>query len=94
MTLTRRAALLGGLGVLAAAAAGVGCVESGLLPGRSRLAPLPAGVPAIDPGKLVSGTFVSAARHGRSTGWSVAYPPGHDSERLPVLITLRRQPPG
>ena len=29
------------------------------------------------PGKLISGSFLSARRGGIRTGWSVAYPPGH-----------------
>ena len=90
MSPTRRTVLLGGLGVLAAAA-GLGGVEAGVLPGRDRLDQvtdrLPAGVPPIDPGRLVSGSFVSQARHAR-TSWSVAYPPGHAQARLPVLISL------
>ena len=72
MAPTRRTALLGGLGVLGAAAAGLGGLESGLLPGRDRLGRLggvtdkaPAGVPARDPGRLVTGSFVSAARRAR-----------------------------
>ena len=85
MTPSRRTVLAGGLGVLVAAAAGFGVVESGLLPGRSRL---PAGVPTTRPGRLVSGSFVSASRHGQRTAWSVAYPPGHEQERLRVLVTL------
>ncbi|HEX8092661.1 MAG TPA: hypothetical protein VF542_02450, partial [Jatrophihabitans sp.] len=88
---TRRTVLLGSLGVLAAAAAGLGGVEAGVLPGRGRLdritERLPAGVPGTDPGRLVSGSFVSKARHA-TTSWSVAYPPGHDGAGLPVLISL------
>jgi enterochelin esterase-like enzyme len=85
MSPTRRTVLAGGLGALVTAVAGLGAVQSGLLPGRSKL---PAGVPTNKPGRLVSGSFVSASRHGRSTAWSVAYPPGHGGERLPVLLTL------
>jgi enterochelin esterase-like enzyme len=88
MSPTRRTVLLGGLGALAAAAAGLGGVETGVLPGRDRLTDrVPAGVPKTTPGRLVSGSFVSKARHA-TTSWSVAYPPGHDGQRLPVLISL------
>lgn len=91
MSPTRRTVLLGGLGMLAAAATGLGGVEAGVLPGRDRLDRitdrLPAGVPQIDPGRLVSGSFASQARHA-ATSWSVAYPPGHAGARLPVLVSL------
>ena len=80
--------LLGGVGALAVAA-GLTAVEVGLLPGglasRERL---PAGVPRTAPGRLASGSFVSAARHGARTSWTVAYPPGPDRDDLPVLISL------
>ncbi|HST47442.1 alpha/beta hydrolase [Jatrophihabitans sp.] len=82
---TRRAVLLGGLGALATAAAGLTAVEAGVLGGRDRL---PAGVPTATPGRLVSGSFDSAARHGARTSWAVAYPPGPDRDNLPVLISL------
>jgi len=84
----RRAVLRAGLigvGALAAAAAGV---ETGVLPGRSLVAPLPSGVPRIAPGPVHSGSFVSARRGGVATGWSVAIPPGQDGIRLPVLVVL------
>jgi enterochelin esterase-like enzyme len=83
----RRTVLLGGLGALAAAAAGLGAEQAGVLPGRRRGA-LPHGVPATEPGRLVSGSFVSAARHGARTSWTVAYPPGPDRDGLPVLVSL------
>lgn len=84
---SRRAVLVGGLGVLAAAAAGVG---TGLLPGRDLLdrPSLPAGVPSTAAGPLVGGSFTSAARHGVRTSWSVAYPPGVRQNGLPVLVSL------
>lgn len=91
MAPTRRTVLLGGLGVLATATAGLRGLESGLLSGRDRLRgadQAPDGVPAHDPGRLVTGSFVSAARRGAPTSWSVAYPPEHDRVGLPVLITL------
>jgi enterochelin esterase-like enzyme len=102
MAPTRRTVLLGGLGVLASAAAGLGGLAAGVLPGRDRLGGLgvgglgvgglgdkvPAGVPARDPGRLVTGSFVSAARRGTPTSWSLAFPPGPDRAGLPVLISL------
>ena len=48
----------------------------------------PAGVPDVSPGRLVSGSFVSALRGGLDTGWTIARPPGHDDDRLPVLVVL------
>ena len=91
MSPTRRTVLLGGLGVLATAAAGVAGVEAGLLPGRDRLDRItdrvPTDVPATDPGRLVSGSFDSDARHA-PTSWSIAYPPGPERAGLPVLISL------
>lgn len=88
MSPSRRAVLIGGFAGLALA--GLGGVETGTLPVRewaSRIA-LPNGVPAAKAGRLVSGSFVSAARGGARTGWSICYPPGAGSTRLPVLITL------
>lgn len=97
---SRRAVLLGtaGLGAAGVVGAGVG-VEQGVLPGRGvvrRSLGLdgPAGrVPRVRPGRLVSGSFVSVARGGRRTGWSVAYPPDVPGRRpvgddLPVLVVL------
>jgi S-formylglutathione hydrolase FrmB len=43
-------------------------------------------VPAQD-ARIVSGSFVSGARGGRTVGWSIAYPPG-DTEGLPVALVL------
>jgi enterochelin esterase-like enzyme len=83
--ISRRAALLGAFGVLGAAAGGVAL---GVLPGRGRFGQLPAGVPDVAPGRTVSGEFRSAARRGARTGWTVAYPPGHDGQSLPVLVVL------
>jgi enterochelin esterase-like enzyme len=80
-----------GGGLVAAAAAGV---ESGLLPGRSRVyaelglngspGRLPDGPGAV----LVSGSFASAARR-TEVGWSVAYPSGAVAgDALPVVVAL------
>lgn len=96
--LSRRSLLLGGSmiagGLLSGVAAGV---SAGLLPGRDALVrlvdPLPPGVPHAVPGRMISDEFLSRAT-GRTTGWSVSYPPdrgrhGRDrSGHLPVLIAL------
>jgi predicted esterase len=91
---SRRALLLGGLGAgtVGVAALAVG-VEEGVLPGRmwaeDRLGLNGAAgrIPAVTPGRVVSGSFVSKARGGVRTGWSIAYPPGVTT-RLPVLVVL------
>jgi enterochelin esterase-like enzyme len=90
---TRRTFVLGGLGLAATAlAAGAAGVETGVLPGKNGLERLlglaPADVPANAPGRIVSGSFESRARGGVRTSWTVAYPPGHDNSRLPVLVAL------
>ncbi|WP_460817778.1 alpha/beta hydrolase [Nocardioides korecus] len=99
---SRRGVLLGAAGVVGVVgAAGVG-VEEGVLPGRGAVRRRfghvlgldgEAGrVPDVRPGRLVSGSFVSAARGGVRTGWTVAHPPavpGRDgSAPLPVLVSL------
>lgn len=79
--------LLGGAATLAGAAT---AVDTGLLPGRSRLRTLlhqDAGLPEAAGGLQVSGSFVSTHRQGRSCGWSIAYP-GHHAEPLPVVVVL------
>lgn len=90
MPLTRRALLLGVGGAGAAVATGA-VVERG--PIRRHLfssVPEPAtSVPSAATGLIVSGSFVSAARGGRNTGWSIAYPPGADEHaKLPVALVL------
>jgi len=91
--LSRRSFLTGG--VVAAgvgAASGVGIYE-GLLPGRPRLQELlglngEAGVvPDVEPGPVLTGSFVSEHRLGETTGWSLIRPPGAD-ERLPVVVAM------
>ncbi len=78
-----------------AGAGGVGLVEEGVLPGRSRLHRALGGcgsmalVPDVEPGPLVSGSFTSAARAGAEVGWTVAYPPGSDDRAaVPVCVAL------
>jgi enterochelin esterase-like enzyme len=91
---SRRAVLLATLtGLSGAVAAGAVAVENRSLPGRTRLNALfgqhdhDPGLPAARGGKLVSGSFRSAARQGRHCGWTIAYP-GPQAERLPVVIAL------
>ena len=48
---------------------------------------LPDGVPDVDGGPLVSGSFRSRYRH-TGVGWTIAYPPGNHPGRLPVLVFL------
>ncbi|MFZ2014429.1 MAG: alpha/beta hydrolase-fold protein [Nocardioides sp.] len=93
MTPTRRGLLLGVGAVATAGVLGAVGVEEGVLPGRSRLHRTlglegPAGhVPEVRPGLVVSGSFVSRARLGAVTGWSIIYP-GPEGERLPVMVSL------
>ena len=90
---TRRGLLLGaGAAVAAGVVAGV-AVQEGVLPGRARAHRWlgldgPAGhVPDVQPGLTVSGSFVSRARLGARTGWSIVYP-GPRRQRLPVMVCL------
>lgn len=101
--LSRRGLLLGstGVGLGAVTAVGVG-VERGVLPGRPRVQHLlglngaDGTIPDVTPGPLVEGSFVSRARGGRATGWTLAMPPPGLPERpqgpreapLPVLVEL------
>jgi S-formylglutathione hydrolase FrmB len=89
----RRTLLLGGLGsAVLAVAGGYAGVESGVLPGRLRLAQMtgqcdvdatpPAGGAVVE-----SGSFASSARH-CVVGWSLATPAGTTAEGLPVAIVL------
>ncbi|MCU1587798.1 MAG: putative esterase [Frankiales bacterium] len=85
----RRAFLLGGTAAVAAAGAGAWVTEGPRIRRALHLvvaAPDP--VPDIPTGQLLSGSFRSAAMR-RTTGWSLAYPPGASSHaRLPVLLTF------
>ncbi len=91
---SRRAFLLGGAGVLVAGTAGAGAgVEKDVLPGRSFLYEHlglngPDGViPDIEPGRVETGTFASAAR-GTEVGYQIIFPPGEEDPLLPVVVAL------
>lgn len=46
-------------------------------------------VPRVEPGRTTSGSFVSPARGGRRTGWTIAWPPGAGAGAgLPVAVVL------
>lgn len=92
-----RRAFIAGAGVATVAAAGWGgyaLVETGVLPGKSRIdqalgrcgdreAP-----PDVEPGPVVTGSFESQARH-IQVGWSAIYPPGTEpGDTLPVCLFL------
>jgi S-formylglutathione hydrolase FrmB len=68
-------------------------VNEGVLPGRAWLyrhfgpEGTPGVVPDVTPGRTVSGSLDSAARLGRPSGWTIAYPPGADRD-LPVAVVL------
>ena len=93
---TSRRTFLAGAGVAGVSALGAAwAVESDLLPGGSSLRAVlgrngeGVPIPDVPRGNLVSGSFESAARLGRRTGWQVCWP--HGIERgtsLPVLIML------
>lgn len=89
--ITRRSLLAAGVAVVGAGAVGE-AVNLRLLPGRSTMYRVlgldgPAGsIPDTSPVPSVSGTFVSAARRGRTVGWTVAAP--HSDTPLPVVVAL------
>ncbi len=99
MAISRRGFLIGGAAVMGVAAVGVVgggvLVEEGVLPGKSKLdealgrcgtALQP---PDVEPGPVVSGSFVSKARSGTEVGWTVIYPPGTGpGAALPVCLFL------
>jgi enterochelin esterase-like enzyme len=92
---TRRAVLLGGAGVAAVGLVGVGAgIEQGVLPGRPSIqAQLGLNgkdgtIPDVAPGPVEEGSFVSAARGGVETGWSLILPPGSQGDGLPVVVAL------
>lgn len=84
------------LGVAGVGVAGVGVgvgIEEGALPGRTRIRRelgrngAVGRIPDVATGQVVSGSFVSQARDGVRTGWTIARPPGTPDE-LPVLVVL------
>jgi S-formylglutathione hydrolase FrmB len=100
---SRRAVLTGSLiGTVAILAATGELIEQDVLPGRVALSRIlgqdgkPGTVPAVPIGAVRHGSFISAARHGISTKWAIAYPPGVDPDRprtpagarLPVCVVL------
>jgi enterochelin esterase-like enzyme len=92
---TRRTFLLGSAGVVAAGAVGAGMgIEQGVLPGRPFLqAHLGLNgkdgvIPDIEPGEVIEGSFVSEARGGVETGWSLILPPGDRAGSLTVVVAL------
>jgi enterochelin esterase-like enzyme len=90
---TRRAVLLGGAGVVAVGLVGAG-IEQGVLPGRPFLQAhlgldgKDGTIPDIAPGPVEEGSFVSAARGGVETGWSLILPPGSQGDGLPVVVAM------
>ncbi len=81
--------------VVAGGVAGLELVSHGVLPGRYRLDQLDGGCSVAattlafsGPGQSRSGTFHSPAR-GRTVGYTVAYPPGHEpGGPLPLVVML------
>ncbi len=91
---SRRAVLVGSVGVLAAGAVGAGAgVYEGVLPGRPQLQDLlglngEAGrVPDVAPADVEVGSFVSGRRGGVETGFTVVSPLGA-AAGLPVVVAL------
>lgn len=90
-----RRGFLAASGVAALGVAGY-AVSEDVLPGRSFVYEHlgldgPDGViPRVEPGRAVSGSFVSQARGGRRTGWTIALPPGVRTAAgsLPVAVVL------
>jgi S-formylglutathione hydrolase FrmB len=91
--LSRRGLLVGASAVLAAGVAGGVGVEEGVLPGRLTVAKalgrcdVDAPVPDVATGPLERSTFRSA-RGGREVAWTLALPPGHPADGLPVALVL------
>ncbi|MGN6331233.1 MAG: alpha/beta hydrolase-fold protein [Motilibacteraceae bacterium] len=91
--LSRRGLLVGACAVVAAGVAGGVGVEEGVLPGRLTVVKALGGcdvdapVPDAAPGPLERATFRSA-RRGRDVEWTLALPPGHPAEALPVALVL------
>lgn len=90
-TITRRSLLIGGVGIVAVGATAE-AVNLDLLPGRTTMYRVlglngtDGTIPDVDPVPSVSGTFVSAARKGRTVGWTIAAPASDTP--LPVAVAL------
>lgn len=91
--LRRRALLTGAGAVVVVGAAGAVGVQQGVLPGRPFLQEHlglngeDGVVPDVEPGPVVTGTFVSEARLGVEVGWGLARPPGVEGP-LPLVVAL------
>jgi S-formylglutathione hydrolase FrmB len=90
---SRRGFLAAG-GATVVAAAGY-ALDHDVLPGRPFLyrelgLDGPDGViPTVEPGRTISGSFVSRVRGGRRAGWTIAWPPGaRAGAALPVAVVL------
>ena len=88
--LSRRALLTGAGAVAVVGVAGTAGVQQGVLPGRPFLQHLGLNgedgvVPDVDPGPVVTGTFVSEARLGAEVGWGLTRPPGVTGP-LPLVV--------
>jgi enterochelin esterase-like enzyme len=90
--LSRRALLLGSVGVGVVGVGAVG-VQQGVLPGRPYVQDLlglsgeDGVVPDVEPGRVERGSFASAHRLGAETGWALCRPPG-SSGPLPLVVAL------
>lgn len=93
--MTRRHLLLAAGSSLAVGAGALALVETGVLPGKSRLdrlvgrcdVPRPS-APLGEPGRTVVAEFASSKR-GQTVQYAIVYPPGfHPGDALPVCLTL------
>ncbi len=91
--LSRRTVLVGGGAVVVVGAAGAAGVQQGVLPGRPFLQKHlglngeDGVVPDVEPGPVVTGSFVSEARLGQEVGWGLTRPPDVDGP-LPLVVAL------
>lgn len=93
--ISRRSLLVGGIAGSAVAVAGAGLlVNEGVLPGRVRAYSLlglngtGSPIPDVAPGPRFNGSFISHARGGVPTSWSLTVPPGTVPKGLPLLVCL------
>lgn len=92
---TRRSLLVAAGAAVVIGAGGVAASTAGVIPGRSfverklGLVGAAGEIPDLAPGPAATGTFLSAARRGADTGWTISYPPGSSvGDRLPVIVSL------